>query len=237
MKGALPQLNTDIDHMKKIEDIIAKLLKGETLTDEEKTFAEGFSLEKVQNDKAAAARKDAEAKLKKAEDENTALQARLKEAEDSAKSGKESGDATVKAMQKQLADLTKAHKDAEAKVAKQERDATIREAAKAKGITCPDGMKEALFNALLDNIVGNVDVANADALNAVLDSFKADNPHMIVSNAKGGSGMTGDNPNPGSHTGPNPFSKKSFNLDRQIEIDTANPELSKKLQAEAEAEA
>lgn len=52
---------------------------------------------------------------------------------------------------------------------------------------------------------------------------------------KGQEHQSGDNPEFGEYAGDkNPFSKKSLNLTKQIEIKKANPELAKKLQAAAQ---
>ena len=220
-----------------INAVIGKLLKGESLTDAEKDFAEKFDIEKVQNDKAAAARRDAVAKTLEAVSRIKELEAELKEAKEAAASKTQSSDATVRAIQKELAELKKKHEDTENRERALLRKNTIANRAAELGIVAANGVRSELFSQMIEQAVGEVDVTNKDALDGVLNSFKTDNPALILAGGKGGSGIQGGNAGNGHYTGSNPFSRKSFSLDKQIEIDTTNPELAKRLKAEADAEA
>ena len=236
-------MNSKTQDTMKIKDIHAKVLKGETLTDEEKKFLEEYDHDAV----TAAARRDAEkaaAAAKKAEKD---AMDRLKEAEDKLKEGEDAKQTAAKgeseavaALKKTVAELQKKSEAAEKKVAAQERSAAIGGRAKALGIVPVKGVSDAVFAKMVEDAVGGTDITDTTTLDAVLNGFKTDNPGLIASNVKDGSGHQGGNPGVGGYTGPNPHSKKYTKpdkLDLQIKIDNENPELSKKLQAEAAAEA
>jgi len=76
-------------------------------------------------------------------------------------------------------------------------------------------------------------VTDKDAMKAVLDTFKTENPSMIAAAVKAGSGIKGD-PRKSSFAGAaNPWKAESFNLTKQIEIATKEPELAATMKAEA----
>ena len=220
----------------KLKDIIAKLLKKEDLTEEEKTFIQDYDPDKASNAIAAAARKDAEGKAAKAEARVKELEGQLEEATKTADDKAKGADDAFKALQKEVAKLTKANEEATAKVARTERASAIHARAKAVGIVRPEGISDAVWDAMLDGAVGKTDAAKQDELDAVLNSFKTDNPHLVASSVKPGANVPGGNPGTGGYLGPNPFSKKSWSLDKQIELDNTNPELAKKLEAQAASE-
>ena len=220
-----------------IKTVLDKLLKGEALSDDERTFAEKFDIEKVQNDKAAAARKDAETKTAEALKRVTELEGKLKEAEAMVASKSQSNDATIGALQKQVNALQKKSDDAEGREKALLRKNTISSRSAELGIVPAGGVNAKLFNQMIEQAVGDVDVANGDALDGVLNGFKAENPALILAGGKGGSGIQGGNPDVGAFKGANPYSKKTPNLDKAIELDITNPELAKRLKAEADAEA
>jgi len=219
-----------------INTLIKKLRKGETLTDEEMDFADNFDIEKVQNDKAAAARRDAVAKTLEAVKRIKELEAELKEAKETEASKTQSSDATVKAIQKELAELKKKHEDTESREKALLRKNTIASRAAELGIVAANGVKSDLFSRMIEQAVGEVDVANKDALDGVLNTFKTDNPALILAGGKGGSGIQGGNPDVGTFRGPNPFSAKTLNITKQIELEAENPELAKRLEAQAASE-
>ena len=220
-----------------IKTVLDKLLKGEALSDDERAFAEKFDLEKVQNDKAAAARKDAETKTAEALKRVTELEGKLDEATAAAASKSQSTTEATSALQKQVNALQKKYDEAEGREKALLRRNAIANRSAELGIVPASGVNAKLFTQMIEQAVGDVDVANADALDGVLNGFKAENPALILAGGKGGSGIQGSNPDAGAFKGANPFSKKTPNLDKAIELDTTNPELAKRLKAEADAEA
>jgi hypothetical protein len=59
---------------------------------------------------------------------------------------------------------------------------------------------------------------------------------MIAAQTVGGAGQKGTG-GAGAFTGPNPFSKKSFNLSEQLQLKSTDPAKYAELKAAAEAEA
>ena len=218
----------------KFKDIQDKILKGETLTDEEKEFLKNFDPEKEKNAAAKSAREAAEAK---AEKDATALKEKLEEATKTADDKAKGADDAFKSLQKEVAKLTKANEEATAKIVKQERTSAIHGRFKALGFKFADGIDETVAHTILDMKTATADVSKQDELDVILNAFKSENPAMFLSSVNGGANVPGQNPSTGAYTGPNPFSKKSPNLDKAIELDITNPDLAKKLKAEADAEA
>jgi len=219
-----------------IKDILAKLMKKEDLTDEEKAFVEKFDLQTELDRAAAAARKKSEADTKTARGEAEALKSQIaelqKQLEDKGAEGDKAKTEFSKLLKKVEA-LEKKNAENEAKIAANERMDVIVELAKANGILPAKGISGSSLERLLDIAVGDTDVSDEDAMKAVFESFKAENPSMIAAAVKGGSGLKGD-PNASKFTGvANPWKADSFNLTKQIEIMNAEPNTAKTMMAEA----
>ena len=213
-----------------IQEILAKLLKGETLTDEEKTFAEAFNLQKELDTVSASARRKAEKEAKDAKDALDALKAEMDGLK--AKGKNPSQNEEIAALQKQVAKLTALNDANEAKLKAQARTEAIRKAAKENGISVADGVSAAMFDRLLDLAVGETDVNDGEALKGALLAFKNDNPAMIAANVKGGIETKGL-PGGSVYTGKNPFKADSQNLTEQMRLLNEHPEQAKALAAEA----
>ena len=226
--------------MKKLEKIaalLAKLAKGETMTDEDKTLLADFDLVKEVDGLAAAARRDAETKQTAAEKKAADAVKALEDYKTEVATKGNTNDATIKALQESVGKLTKANEEAAKREAATTRANTIRDRAKELGIIAISGVREKDYFALLDQHVGDVDITKPEALDAVLNGFKTANPGLHVAGGAGGSGIKGGNPaNPGGHTGPNPFSKKTENLFEQAQLEKSNPQLAQQLQAAAKNE-
>ncbi len=214
-----------------IKELMAKVAKGETLTDEEKAFAGQYDPQKDIDAAAGAARKKAEQERDGFKTKVEELTAQLAEAQ---KSGTAS-DATIKKLQKDVADLMKANKESADRLAAQARADAIRKAVSEAKIVCAKGISQSLFDNAVSAAFEGVDMTNADVVKATLDKFKGDNPAMIGVDGVGGVGTQGK---PGGTGLPavNPFSKKTFNLTEGIKLMQENPEAAKQLQEAAKAE-
>lgn len=223
-----------------IKEIIGKLLKGETLTADEKSFAEQYDAQKEIDTASAAARRKAEKEAKDALEKLNAQNATLKELNDKLEAAEKAADdakggnsAELAKMQKQIAKLEAINAANEKKLAATARMDAIRAAVKTAGISAAKGISPDALERLIDLSVGDTDVTDADAMKAVLDQFKSDNPSMIAAAVKGGSGLKGD-PNASKFTGvANPWKADTFNLTKQIEIMNAEPNTAKAMMAEA----
>ena len=189
----------------KLKDILGKLAKGEELTAEEKAFLTEYDPEKVTNDAAAAARRDAEKKLA---DAQTALDALKKQAEDlqkekdEAEKKKQAGMTEAQKREQAFLDLTKKVESLEAEAAKAKAEAAkltrrnaIREAAKIAGISiAPGTVSENLFFGMLETHLADTDVADAELLTAKLDAFKTENKGIIAAPGTAGTGGKSGDP-------------------------------------------
>lgn len=223
----------------KFADILAKLKKGEELTDPEKEFLKNYDLEKDKNDAAAAARRKAEEdaatakaeveklKQKMAEDAKKLEDAAAAKLTDAEKAAKELAD-----LKKKLDQIEKAKVEADQKAAAIERSQKIRDAAKAAGITlAPKSVSESLFYQMLEATLANVDIANETAMTEALTKFKGENPG-IISAQGAGSGVNGGNPT-GAQTSKNPWAKESLNVTEQVKLFSQDPERARTLAAAA----
>lgn len=202
-----------------IKDIIAKVLKGETLTDEEKTFAGSYDPQKDIDTAAGSARRKAEADAKTAKDALAALQAEFdayKADNDPAK-----GQTELAKLTKRMEKLEADKKAAEDRAAAMERDSRVRALAKEAGINPAKGVDSKTIDLLVDHIMKDVDLDDADAVKTAFDGFKTSNAGLIAAQGVGGAGVKGT-PG-GSFSGPNPFSKEHFNLTKQVELKESDP--------------
>ena len=219
-----------------IKDILAKLLKGETLTDDEKSFAEAFDLQGELDKASAAARRKAEAATKEAVKKHDDLQKKIEERQaklDEKEAAGKTSETELAKLAKKIASLEKVNAENEAKIKATARLDAIREAAKTHGINAAQGVSAKSLETLLDLAVGETDVNDADAMKAVLDQFKADNPTMIAAAVKQGASVKGSQTDNSFAGVPNPWKKESLNLTKQIEISQKNPDLAKTMMTEA----
>lgn len=234
----------------KLTEILAKVTKGESLTDEEKDFLAKFDLQKVENDAAANARRKAEEKAaeeaKKAADAAEKAKAEIERLTGELDAAKKNADANAHAgssevsrlndlvakLQKRVDESERKAKEVEEENARVKRVAAIDQYAKENGIRPAKGIKEATFMKFFREAVGNSDLADKDAMKAVVDSFKAEYAGMFANEGMRVPG-SGD-PNTGApFTGKNPFAKDSLNRTEQFELLKSNPDLAKRLASEA----
>lgn len=216
-----------------IKDILAKIARGEALTDEEKSFAGGYDPQEAENAAAAKARRKAEGERdewrKKAE-QATAL------AEENAAKLKtpDEKDTELARLAKRLEKLEGVNKALEAEKAATIRTASIREAMKNAGITAARGVDPDTLQELISARLKDTDLEDADAVKTVFDTFKKSNPSMIAAGGFGGVGVKGT---PGTPAfAKNPWKKSTFNLTEQIELSVKDPERAAAMKAEAENE-
>lgn len=214
-----------------IKDIIAKFLKGEELTAEEKSFLGAYDPQKEIDTASASARRKAEERLREAVAQKTAAEDALRELQEKASDPEKANE--LNALRKKVEKLEALNAAAEAKNKAHARLDAIRSAAKENGIVAADGINGAVFERLLDLAVGETDVADAEALKGALDAFKAENPAMIAAAVRPGSGQIG-NPRGGqSFTGKNPWKSESLNLTEQMRLVKEHPEQAVSLAQEA----
>lgn len=216
-----------------IKDILAKVLKGEALTDAEKEFVGSFDLQAQLDAAAGGARKKAEGEAKKAQDALKALQQEF----DDFKAANDPGtkQTEIQKLTKRLEKLEADKKAAEDKLAASERNARVRALAKEAGIVAAKGVDSKTIDLLVDNLMGSVDLEDAEAVKTAFDGFKKSNAALIAASTIGGAGAKGT-PGTGAYSGANPFSKKTLNITEQLKLKISNPEQAKALEAQAAQE-
>ncbi len=216
----------------KLKEVLTKMLKGDPLTEEERTFVAEYDEQKILDGAASAARK-------KAEGERDGFRAKVDELtkalEDAQKTGANS-EGTIAKLQKDVADLIKANKESAEKIAAQARSEAIRKAVGDAKIVCAKGISNTLFDRAVTAAFEGVDMGDAEVVKATLSKFQSENPAMIGVDGVGGVNQKGLPGVPGGYNGPNPFSKKSFNLTQSMELLKTNPEQAKALQDAASKE-
>jgi hypothetical protein len=168
-----------------IKAILAKVLKAEALTDEEKQALTEYDPDRI----AAAGRKKAEADLKVMVEKVTELEAQLAEA------GNEGKTETEK-LQKQLEKLTKtvAEKDALIQKAEADRKKGIRDGKISKvlgGIKIMDGVDPDLVKLALERSFADVaddDLEDQVKTKEIVTGFVTKNKALILGDQGGGTG-------------------------------------------------
>jgi hypothetical protein len=223
-----------------IDEIIAKLGRGETLTKEETAALKGVklytqaALDDEANARATSARKKAEKKAEDAEAARAALQTEvdaLREKTDDSRWAKEKT-----RLENENADLKKKVGDMEAASAKATRAAKVGDILRKVGFVDKDArgnvlLSEPTARAIVEHALAEVETADMDreaVVNPVLERIRKENPHLIAASSSG----SGRRPNvsiPNVYTGPNPWAKDTFNLSQQGIIARHNPDLAKQL--------
>lgn len=214
-----------------IKEILAKIARGETLTDAEKTFIAGYDPQTDIDKASAAARRKAEKERDDALAKATAAAEEL-EAAKAAQKNPQKDDQLAK-LAKEVEKLTKKNAEAEAKLKANARMEAIRAAAKANGAVAAEGISAEIFEMLLDRAVGDVDTGDADALKGALEAFKSANPAMIADLGKGGVGVKGRPAGSGVASIANPWKEGSVNLTEQMRLLNTNPAEAQRLAGEA----
>ena len=225
-----------------IKTLLAKIKKDgyDKLTDDEKAFVDQYDPQKEIDTASAAARRKAEDKAKELQSKLDAANAslaetneKLEEATKAAEDAKGGSSKEIEALSKKIAKLEAINEKNEKTLKANARSQAIRDAAKAAGLNPAEGVSAAALERLIDLAVGETDGTDADAMKAVLDQFKADNPAMIAAAVKTGANVKGKGGVDEFKGVANPWKTDSFNLTKQIEISQKNPELANTMKVEA----
>ena len=221
-----------------IKDIIDKLNKGEKLTDEELGLL-GKALTPDEADaKAAAARRKAEDEAKALKDKIAALEAEKAASDKAQRKKEEEGQTATQKMEKQLADLTKKFTALEAAKAASDKAAadmlraqTIDQIRAKAGIKFRSGIDPAITTAAFAKAFEGVeDLADAARVEEAVKAFRDANTGLIEAEGHG----SGLKSSPITQWGgENPYSTKTLNLTRQIEIEKSDPSKAAELKAAA----
>lgn len=172
-----------------IKELLAKMLKGETLTDEEKAYIASFDPDKSGDAKAAAARKAAEK-------ERDALKAKLAELETALDEAGSAGKTEVEQLKLQVTKLTKAVETAAANVAKAEgeKKALVRGTKLDRilgTLKFVDGLDASLPRLALERALADLkdeDLDSDEAIKPIVEGFTAKNKAILLDLSGGGAG-------------------------------------------------
>jgi hypothetical protein len=172
-----------------IKELLAKVAKGEALTDEEKAELAGYDPDKASNGAAAAARKAAEK-------ERDALKAQLSELEAKLGDAENAGKSEVDQLKAQVAKLSKAVETATAAAAKAEGDrkALLRGTKLDRivgGLKFVDGLDANLPRLALEKALADLkdeDLDNEEAVKPILSGFAERNKAILLDQSGGGAG-------------------------------------------------
>ena len=229
-----------------IKAILAKIAKGEALTDAEKAFVKEFDPQTAIDTAAANARRKAEDKQKELETAKTEAEKRAIEAQQALDAKNNEGKPELEKLKTENERL---------KEQLQERDKTIVDLSQDKETLTRQGELDRLFQAAGIAYVDKVDakaqsglfkgafselsiddLADETITGPIVEKYRTSNEAIIADKSGHGSG--------GDPTGKimfnksaisNPFAKETFNLTLQGQIRTQDPELATRLESEAKA--
>ena len=179
----------------KLEELLAKIAKGEKLTDEEKEFIKNYKEPEPDPNRIPKSRLDEEiAKRKEAESRGDELQAKLSELEakveelntkglSEAEKAKRESAKTLKTLQEQVAALTKERDESKAKADAMEYRGKVTELAKSRRFTDIDYLEYKLQSA-------KVNLDDQTAVAGFFGELEKSAPHLFESTAKAGSGSS-----------------------------------------------
>lgn len=174
-----------------IRDILAKVAKGETLTDEEKALAGGYDPDSAVNSAAAAARKKSEAEAEKARKDLEDLQKRLGDAEARLQDAAGKGKTDLEKLTAQVATLTNQVQAAQAEKAKLIRQQKLDDVIRQSGIQFVSEVDGSIMRgALVNEFAGlaDEDLADGAKVKPVIDTFRARNKAVILDASGHGAG-------------------------------------------------
>lgn len=190
----------------KLKDILAKVAKGEALTDEEKQFLASHDPDKAVNDAAAAARRKAEELAAALEKEKQDLAKKLQEIEAKLAEKDNAGKSDVEKAQAQIAELSKQMKtlQAQAESAKAEnvalqRNQSLGEIRRKAGIQFVEGLDQAMLDRSFASAFEGIDnLSDETIINQKVATWKAMNKAALLDTTGHGSG---GNPHVGDGAG------------------------------------
>jgi hypothetical protein len=170
-----------------IKDILAKVTKGEQLTDEEKAVVAGFDPDGL----AAAARKKAEADAAKALADAQAFRAQLDEAQAKLSEAEGKGKTDLEKLTAQVATLTQQVTAARGEKAKLVRQQKLDDVIRGSGLQfVPDVDGGIMRGALVKEFDGltDEDLADAEKVKPIVGTFRARNKAVILDTTGHGAG-------------------------------------------------
>lgn len=182
----------------KLKDILAKVAKGEDLTDAEKQFLAEHDPDKAVNDAAAAARRKAEEKATALEKERDEVQKKIDEMQSKLDAAQNAGKTDLEKAQNQISQLSKQFSDLQGKLQATEQEKTamqrnqkLSDVRRQAGIQFVEGldhgMLEKSFAAAFEGVDG---LDDENVVKLKVDTWKAMNKAAILDSTGHGAGST-----------------------------------------------
>ena len=179
-----------------IEQILKKITAGESLATEEKAFLGSYDPKSAIDSAAAAARKEAEAKLAKANEANAELSKTLEAMKTQIEGQKKAGNSDLANAQNQIAELSQSLKTMQESMAAKEKEVhAAQRKAKLDGIRDKAGIQFApgLDRGMLESsfagaFKGLEDLSDETIVQKTVDSWKTKNSAAILDTSGHGSG-------------------------------------------------
>jgi len=188
-----------------IAEIVAKLRKGDTLSDEEQAFADSYDERKALDAASAAGRKKAEERQAAAEKERDDTKTRLAELEKQVEEAANAGKSDTEKIQADLDKALKRNTEAEATVATlreekriSDRNHAISGLRRKSGIKFIDGIDVSLVESGFAKAfasIGDDELADEAVTTPLVEAFKTTNKGLILDDSGGGAGT---NPHDGT---------------------------------------
>lgn len=185
-----------------IKAILAKIAKGESLTDEEKSILNSFDPDTV----AAAARKKAEAEAKAAADKAAEMEAKLTELQEKIDNAGKTEAEKAKVEQAKIAKKLADYETQVATLAREKGDIVRghKLASIAGKMKFVDGVDRDLITGMLKAKLGTLKDEELDddkAVEPVLKAFRESNKALLIDDSGHGSGQKRDGSNPAGGAG------------------------------------
>jgi len=179
-----------------LKDVLAKLSKGEELSAEEKDFLQKFDPDRMADDKAAGARKKAEAELEKAQKQVADLTKQVEELTKKAKEKENAGKSDAEKYQDQIREMSENLKRLQERAdgAEKEKNALARAHALADlrarhKIKFQDGLDHKMLEKAFDGVFDGVDdLSDEAAVSTKIETFKRINSAALVDTSGSGTG-------------------------------------------------
>lgn len=179
-----------------IEQILKKITAGESLTDEEKTFLGSYDPKAAIDSAAAGARKEAEAKLAKANEANAELSKTLEALKAENEGKKQSGNNDLAAAQNQISELSKSLEKMKADIAEKDKAVQLAQRKAAldgirtkAGIQFAPGLDPDMLNGSFERAFeGLEDLSDETVIAQTVEAFKQRNAAAILDTSGHGSG-------------------------------------------------
>lgn len=178
-----------------LKDIIAKVTKGEALTEEDKALLAGLDIDKLTNDAAAAARRKSEQRAAELEAQAQAAEKKAADAEAKLQAAGNAGKTELQKLQADFSTAAKQLENLQAQVAKSEgekaqlmRKQALADIRRARGIQFADGLDHSMLENSFTAALDGADLADEAVVKLKVTTWAAMNKAAILDQSGHGAG-------------------------------------------------